>query len=40
MDARTRARLEREFAEPNAELAAWLGRDLSEWAPRTTGATR
>ena len=40
MDASTRARLEREFAEPNAELAAWLGRDLSEWAPRTTGATR
>ena len=40
MDARTRTRLEREFAEPNAELAAWLGRDLSAWAPRTTGAMR
>jgi len=28
----TRARLLERFAEPNRELAAFLGRDLSEWS--------
>jgi hypothetical protein len=40
MDARTRARLEQEFAEPNAALANWLGRDLGEWAPRSRRLAR
>jgi len=31
MDPRTRARLKEVFAEPNAELGRWLGRDLSMW---------
>jgi hypothetical protein len=35
MDAAIRAELEAYYAEPNAALAAWLGRDLPEWAPRT-----
>jgi Sulfotransferase domain len=37
MDARTRARLAEAFAEPNAELAVWLGRDLSHWTAPTPG---
>jgi Sulfotransferase domain len=32
MDPRTRAHLVETFAEPNAALAAWLGRDLHEWS--------
>jgi hypothetical protein len=40
MDAATRVRLEQEYAGPNAALAAWLGRDLHEWAPRSTRAVR
>lgn len=39
MDAATRTRLEEEFRGPNAELAAWLGRDLHEWTARTRGAS-
>jgi len=31
MRPQTRARLLAEFAEPNAELAKFLGRDLPDW---------
>ena len=31
MDAEVRARLREEFRKPNADLARWLGRDLSAW---------
>ncbi|MFY9588073.1 MAG: sulfotransferase [Actinomycetota bacterium] len=36
MDPATRATLERHYARPNADLAAWLGRDLSAWQPATS----
>jgi hypothetical protein len=42
MDPLLRAELQRQFAEDNAALAAWLGRDLSHWnrQPVTTGEVR
>jgi len=35
IDEGVQARLRRHFEEPNAELAAWLERDLSIWGPRS-----
>ncbi len=34
MDAAVRAELETYYAEPNAALAAWFGRDIPEWKVR------
>jgi hypothetical protein len=34
MDPSLRAELQRQYAEDNAALAAWLGRDLSCWSPQ------